>query len=265
MNNHRRSKNTIFFIFLIPLILINFPSVSSYCKNAYLAFVSPLVKGSHAVVQTGGSVMNKLPFSKVLYKENRRLMKKVDELESYLVFMQEIEDENQRLKDLLEFTDTNSHKTIPVQIVGRDADPWKKSLIINKGTKDGLTLDMPVVTLYGLVGVISEVGRSLSKVRLLIGSDFKVSAMTQNSRQEGIVEGNGTSGCAMRYVPKDAGIRKQDIVITSGLGGIFPKGLIIGGIKMIDVSKENLFKKIEIVPSVNFLSLEEALVIIGKD
>ena len=104
----------------------------------------------------------------------------------------------------------------------------------------------------------------MSKVNLLIDRGFKVSVITQTSRQEGILQGDGLGEAVMHYVPYDAVVHVQDIVLTSGLGGVFPKGLVIGGIKDIQQDRNSLFKKVIVDPAVNFSTLEEVMVLMGE-
>ena len=125
-------------------------------------------------------------------------------------------------------------------------------------------MNMPVVTDFGLVGLVVDVGSRLSRVILVTDPGFKVSVMVQNSRVEGILQGHGVHRLVMHYVSQDSEVDVHDVLITSGLGGIFPKGLIVGGVQIIHQSRNELFKNIVIKPSIDFSRLEEVLIMMNK-
>ena len=149
-----RKRITIYVLVLLPLLLLNISQTTFHLKNAYLVLISPLVTGVDYLLNQSERLFDAVWIEDRLIVENRRLIAKVDELENYLIVMREIEDENQRLKDLLAFKQETPLSSIPAQVIGRDSDRWNQSVMINKGKKDGLSEDLPVVTRYGLVGLL---------------------------------------------------------------------------------------------------------------
>ncbi|OED36174.1 rod shape-determining protein MreC [PVC group bacterium (ex Bugula neritina AB1)] len=255
------AKVIIFSLFLIPIIFLNCSDLFIFTKRFTFNLISPFVTSLDFITKKSFALANRLAYPKWLVIENQKLNQKIDDLETTLVYFKEIEDENARLYDLLDFQKTLLGETVPAQVIGKDSSKWRKTLILNKGKKDDVDKNMPVVTSNGLVGMIIEVGNSLSRMILVNDPSFKVSALLQTSRIEGIFQGQGSGKAVIRYVDAKKSIYPQDIVITSGLGGLFPKGLILGGVESTKKTRDSLFQKIYITPSVRFSSLEEVLIL----
>ena len=196
------------------------------------------------------------------YSENEKLSKDVDLLKNRLSAAGEIYLENKRLKELLSFKQKSSYKVIPAQVIGHSADNWSSSLIIDKGSTSGIKRGFVVMSYLGLLGRVMETSQYSSKVMLANDPSLSVSAIDQRSRQEGLVCGTLGSSLVMRYLPKDADIQISDIIITSGLTDIYPKGLIIGTVVEIGEEFSGLSRYASIKPAVNLSSIEEVLIII---
>ncbi len=192
-----------------------------------------------------------------LKQENKRLKQEIKVLEQKVVELQETAQENERLRGLLSFKKEN-YSTIPAQVIGESSNNWRKVIIINKGEDDGLVEDMVVVTKEGLVGRVTGVGLGSSRVMLIIDFNSKVAAFVQRTREQGVVEGI-TCSCEMRYIDKYSNIRKGDMIISSGKGGIYPKGLIIGKVDALNEDVNKLQLKAAVSPAVDFCRLEEVL------
>jgi len=247
---------------LIPFLAYHFPRAPKTIQQIYLSITAPFIHRTDSTIVSFKDFFYRILLSNQIIQENKVLKKEIDVLKKDLVDYAELEDENQRLKDIVSFKKSLPQKMVPARVVGRDLASWRRSIVIDKGEKDGLKEDFAVVSSYGLVGRIIEVGESASRVMLLTDMDFKISAIIQHGREEGIVEGVGEAYCWMKYVEREGFVQNNDIVISSGLGGVFPKGIIIGGISSVSVGEDMLFKRIKIVPAVKFSKLEEVLVII---
>jgi len=197
-----------------------------------------------------------------LSQENRRLREQIDRLKLENNRYREIERHYQRLVRLLGLKELLSFKTIAAEIIGRDYDSWFRSLYIDKGASQGVKRGMVVISPDGLVGQVLATSSHNAKVLLITDIRSSVAALIQRSRSNGIVIGSVNNGCKMKYLPLDADIRVGDRVISSGLGGVFPKGLLIGRVKRIDREQASYFLNAEIVPSVDMDKLEEVLVIL---
>ncbi|MCX7661399.1 MAG: rod shape-determining protein MreC, partial [Candidatus Omnitrophica bacterium] len=166
--------------------------------------------------------------------ENENLKKQISELKNLLNQLQEIHHENKRLKRLLDFKERSKFKLVASRVIGYAPDNYSSVVIIDKGRKNGIKEDMTVITPEGLVGRIIQADFSFSKVMLVNDPDFRVSCRIQRSRQEGIISGALGKNLIMRYLPWDADIEVNDIVITSGLTDIYPKGIIVGRVTEIN-------------------------------
>jgi len=168
---------------------------------------------------------------------------------------------HERLRKLLQFKEVIRRPVIAAQVIGLDPTGWFKSIIIDKGKKAGLKWDMPVVNASGVVGRIVSVSIDYAKVLLIVDQNSAVDCLTQQSRDRGMVKGLSTDVCKMDYMAKSSDALVGEMVITSGLGGIFPKGLPVGRISRVKEVSGEFFKEIEVTPSVDFSKLEEVLVI----
>lgn len=196
------------------------------------------------------------------YIQNERLNKEAGLLKNKLNALNEAELENQRLKDLLYFKQKSPFKLTAARVIGRSSDSWSSSIIIDKGSYNGIRRGMSAITYLGLAGRVIESQQYTSKILLLSDPNLNVSAMVQRSRQEGLVCGTLGSYLIMRYLPEEPDIKIGDVVVTSGLSENYPKGLLIGTV--VDIGKEfsGLSRYAIIKPAVEFSSIEEVLVII---
>ncbi len=168
----------------------------------------------------------------------------------------------ERLQKLLQFKQATNRQVLAVQVIGLDPTGWFKSVIINKGKKAGLKLNMPVVNANGVVGKIVSFSSNYAKVLLLIDQNSAVDCLVQRSRDRGIVKGLTREICELQYVVKSSDVAKGDVIVTSGLGGVFPKGIPVGVVLKVEDIAGKLFKDIQISPVVDFSKLEEVLVIL---
>jgi len=193
--------------------------------------------------------------NKRLKKDNALLIQEINRYrEGYL--------ESGRLQKLLSLKERTNHHTIAATVIGRDQSSMVKTILINKGTADGLRLDLPVIADQGVVGRVVETSAHVSRILLMIDENSNIDAMIQENRIQGILQGASSVGCSMKYVPKTETIAVGNIVISSGLSGLFPKGLLLGAVKAVEKTDSGLFQKIDVAPYVDFSRLEEVLVIV---
>ncbi len=170
--------------------------------------------------------------------------------------------QNQRLRELLDFKQASGFKLAAVRVVSRDPTNWRHSIIIDKGTKDGVRKNMFLISRQGLIGRVCQAGRTLSCAILLTDPDFKVSGIDIRSREQMIITGSGLSLCYAKYLDKGADIQKKDIIATSGLGGFCPKGIIIGEVVKAWESSGSLSMEAMIKPQAGLNTLEEVFVLL---
>jgi rod shape-determining protein MreC len=197
--------------------------------------------------------------------ENRQLNEDIDALRMENNQYRELITTNRRLQKLFQFQETIDYPVLAVQVIGRDPTGWFKSVIIDKGAKSGLKINMAVVNASGVVGRLVSVSPNYAKVLLIIDQNSAVDCIIQRSREKSIVKGFTSKICKLDYVVKTSDVVVGDKVITSGMGRVFPKGLPVGEVISVGSRPGELFKDIKIRPMVDFSKLEELLVILKED
>ena len=169
--------------------------------------------------------------------------------------------ENLRLRGMLEMKPHNEFKVLPAEVVGKSLHLLRNTLTINAGEADGVKADMPIISEKGLVGKIIVVSGHYAVVQMVINKDFRSSAKVQRSRVDGIVTWDGGDVLHLRNVAKKQDVKTGDVVTTSEYSNIFPADIKIGVVSNVTEQTGTLFKDIDILPSVDFASLEEVFVI----
>ncbi len=189
------------------------------------------------------------------------LQETVDRLMIENLRLREAEIERTVLREQLQFKLANpTYELLAAEVIGRDPSNLLHYVIIDRGTEDGLAIGMPVVTARGLVGSISTVYPNSARVILLTDPASSISALIQSSRATGVVQGQGRSSLTMRYVEQSEQVQAGDVVLTSGLGGNFPKRLVIGQVQSVKRSDVEMFQEIVVQSAVDFDRLEIVLV-----
>lgn len=191
-----------------------------------------------------------------------RLNKELEILRRRLFDLRELEQENVRLRGLLNFKQKSTLRLVSARVIARSPDSWSSSVIIDKGKFNGVRRGMAVINGQGLVGRVAESVDYSSKVILINDPSQGISSIVQRSRQEGLVSGSLGSNLIMRYLPEDAQITIGDIIVSSELSQVYPKGLLIG--KVVNIAKEfsGLSLYAVVKPAADLSSLEEVSVII---
>jgi rod shape-determining protein MreC len=196
--------------------------------------------------------------------ENRQLRKENHLLENQLVQYREGYLEALRLQKILKLKEQINTTPVIAQVIDREQSPIFKSILIDKGTAHGFRVGFPVLNDQGLVGRITECSLHISRIMLIVDVNSNVSVLLQRSRTHGVLQGTGAAGCRLKYVPKTEEVKVGDAVISSGLGGIFPKGIILGVVAAVDKKEGGFFQRIDVQPSVDFGKLEEVAVLIPR-
>ncbi len=198
-----------------------------------------------------------------LRAENESLRAKAEAYDATLHRLKELEIENERLRALLGFAAAVDYQYVVADVIARNADNWFSRVVLDRGSADGLAVNMPVVTSQGLVGRVIEVSANVSVVQLLTDRESGAGALIQTSRDAGIVSGQGSQSplLEMMLFERAARVNVGDAVVTSGYGEIYPPGLYVG--QVVEVTKDSygLLKYAHVKPGVEFGRLEEVLVI----
>ena len=201
-----------------------------------------------------------------LIARNEQLESLVDELMVENVRLKEFEAENEDLRTKLDFSETHPEYMLKAaevrgRVIGSEPNNLLAVLIIDVGKRHGIAKGMPVITERGLAGHILAVGTNWSKVLLIIDPSSSVAAMTQSARAPGVVSGRLGQDLQMEYIPQQDLISVGDVVLTSGMGGRYPQGLVIGQIIEIQQRDVDAFQQATVRPSVSFRNLETVLVL----
>ena len=194
-------------------------------------------------------------------QENERLQQEIKRYIALNAEYREAVATNVRLSQLLDLNQKVGEPVLTAHVIGHDPALWFKTIAIDKGISAGVKKGMPVVTVEGVVGQVINVSPRYSKVLLATDPNSAVDAIVQNNRALGIIKGDG-QGYRLDYVLKDSEVVKDDLVVTSGMGGVFPKGLLIGQVVNVGNDKRGMFHTITVRPAVDFRELEYVTIIL---
>lgn len=242
-------------IALVVFLAINSASPTSAFRISLLdLFSSPL----KVLSQTGEFLSSIVPFHS-LREENKTLRDRINILNRKIETYKVIQDENDRLKNLLNFRKNVPYAVLPAQIIGRDPSNWSNSIIIDKGLSQGISRNKAVISTKGLVGRVVELGKRSAKVLLITDPNSKVGVIIQRNRQGGILVGSPDGKCRMIYIALDSDVAVGDRVLTAGLGSVFPKDILVGEVASVDKEPGRLYKYAVIKTAEDLSKLEEVL------
>ncbi len=224
----------------------------------------PFLKFAGMVHDNASKLGQFLMDQRLLRRSNAALQKQLEQTSVDTVKLAELRSENERLKNLLQFRQTHFPGAIAARVIGYDPSGWTQSLLIDKGTADGILVHEAVICPAGAVGRIFQTGPYSSKVLLVTDPHIRVGAMLENSRDIGILEGHESGRCRVLYLPRDTMVELGQRVLTSGLGGIFPKGLVIGKVIAVGWDELGLYQNADVEPSISVARLEEVLILKGE-
>lgn len=198
------------------------------------------------------------------HKENQLLRESVRQLNVRIIESQDAILENERLKQLLSLKSTLQTPSVAASVIGEDSAPWYRSIIIDRGSVDGLAEGMPVMATSGVVGRVVKVAANSARVLLLTDHVSSIAAMIQRSRARGVLKGKGGDSCSLEFTIREDDVKVGDVVTTSGVGGVFQKGKILGEVTMVKKGEYGMFQTIDVRPAVNTFHLEEVLVLLQR-
>ena len=262
-------KNTIIFV---SLVLVSFALMTFDIKRsqtptifetALMWVVSPIQNLTTYTLDSAKNFVDHYLLVAEVSEENNKLKQEIDKLIRQNNELREELRQKGRVDALMKYQEERQLKSVVARVIGQDATQWARVVFINKGTQDGVKENLAVVTSAGIVGHVIQAGLNTSKVMLVVDGRSSVDALFSYDRVSGIVVGTGMEFCEMKYVPITAEVNVGDQIISSGLGGVYPKGLVVGTVISITKATQGLFQEISIAPSADFGRLEEVLVLLS--
>ncbi|MEK6655333.1 MAG: rod shape-determining protein MreC [Thermodesulfobacteriota bacterium] len=250
-------------LLIISLTVLSFSAIrlseTEFLRKMVLEAAAPVEDTINISLQNLHDVWKRYLFLVGLEDENRRLRKQNADLTEQLNRYREGSLEAMRLQKLLELREGFPPRAVAARVIDRNRSSLFKTLLINKGTADGLRVGLAVLSNQGVVGRIIETSWHASRVLLLIDGNSNIDGLIQRSRAQGILQGAGSAGCSLKYISRAEEVLAGDVVISSGLSGVLPKGLLLGVVTGASRKEGGLFQKIDVAPAVDFEKLEEVL------
>jgi rod shape-determining protein MreC len=194
-------------------------------------------------------------------QQNAELQRQLEEYSQREVHFREAEQALTRLETLLDLKRQVALPVIGARVIAYDPTLWSRAAIINQGKAQGVKEGLPVLAPQGIVGRIVGIYPEYAKVMLIVDRKSSADAMVQRTRVRGMLRGKGGNRCSLEFVPKSADVQVGDLVLASGLVGLYPKGLVFGKVTAANKKNPGVFQEIEVSPNVDLSTLEEVLVV----
>ncbi len=230
-------------------------------QSAFLEVISPVTGAFTHLSDGASSIVSDYMDLVHVREENAHLRNELARVKSDQARLAELEAENQHLGELLELKDALGTNAVAANVIGSDATGLSRTLVLGSGTSDGLRPGMAVLANQGVVGKIIAVSPHASRVLMIDDHNSALDGFDQRSRARGIVAGLVDDGVILKYADRSQDIRAGDTIVTSGLDGIFPRGLLVGTVLSVHREGPGLFLGVRIAPAVDFRELEQVLIL----
>ncbi|MFH1783970.1 MAG: rod shape-determining protein MreC [bacterium] len=266
-------KVSIIFVLLAVLSvgMLTFPQASclNRTRSLFIYLFAPSQEITTKLAQNTTGFWDNISALVNAREENTELHEAIQLLKNNNNKLEEDLKEYERLKKLLQLKESLPYSTTVARVIARSPGEIFTTVIIDKGKKDGIGVNMPVVSYYldtqGVVGKVLQVTNEASTVLLLTNPLSKISAVVSRTRFDGLIEGIGESQrCLLNYVPIHGDVRQGDVIITSGKGSLFPEGILIGKVRNVNINEGELYKSADVELVIDLGKLEEVLVVRTK-
>lgn len=251
---------------LVTGVFIVAPGPSQQAEAAVSRVIAPLEFGISSGANAVRRLVETVQQAGELADQNKAYRDQLDRLESEVVQMRELELENRDLRRLLGLRErAPAGSLLPVNVIARDPLAMVQAVMVDRGSSDGVAVNLPVITWRGVVGRVIETQPTAAKVLLVTDVNSGVSARIQDpaSRATGVIRGTGDGRLLLQYVPRTDRLRTGDTAITSAIGGVFPSGLVIGRILQIRQKDVEVFQEALVEPAVDMRNLERVYILLG--
>lgn len=233
----------------------------SFWQTLFLRAAGPFSRLSSGLIERFWAFTSSLKDKGEMYQENRRLREQLEVVASLQAQLENVRLENARLKELLSFWENTPGEYVVTKVIGRNPSKWFATVFVAAGEESGVYVDAPVVSKAGLVGRVTGVDKTGSTVLLLSDPESGVGACVQRTGDFGVLlGGGGPEELILKFFSRDAGVKKGDRVVTSGLGSKFPEGILIGEIVDVYMSGPGLVSEATVRPASDLDRLQEVLV-----
>jgi rod shape-determining protein MreC len=247
---------------LSPLLVgASFSHFVDQARTTVTAAASPFLEFQDQItrwVQTGIQAVFEWP---VLRQKNEALETDLKSLHRELIGLEELKQEKARLEALLNLKTSSYQRAAAARVIARDPSHWSQFIVIDKGSVDGIREDAVLVHPDGLIGKVVSSGRYSARAILLTDPESRVSALNQRTRDVGLIKGTGAFTLKMTYLDRESKVQVGDLIVSSGLGGIYPKGIPIGRVELVGEDRSQLALYAVVKPFVSFSKLEDLLCI----
>ena len=255
------------FVALLGYLFTLGPDSTRTLQARFYEIISPFLTTGSSLEKQITSVRSGLQTLEQLETEVSTLRVENRALRATNEALRDVEQEVNRLRHALNYRERADFKLVPAEIITREASTWWRTITINRGTRDGIQGDMPVVTDQGLVGKTTTVSESISIVLLVSDENCRVAASVEGTREQGIVSGERVAGALtpmldLNFLSKQANLQPGMKVFTSGVGGVFPGGLLVGTVASYRVRE--LDGQARVTPAVDMAKLQDVFVVIGR-
>jgi rod shape-determining protein MreC len=275
MDSSNRNRPTLLIILVVIAVLALVLSVLGFLQplqDLALSVLQPVLHTVLGVGQDAQSVTGGFADVNAMREQIKNLSSQVDELAINRVRVRELESENTLLRKQLAYKQANpdfdlmgaavlQRSSDIAKVIGRDPSNLVWYIIVDQGSADGVQVGMPVAAPQGLVGRVTAVGANWAKVMLIVDPSSSVNAVVQSTRATGVVQGDVNGNLTIKYVPQGEAIQPGDLILTSGMGGGFPKRLVVGQVNSVYKRDIELFQEASIKPTVDFTRLEFVMIL----
>lgn len=260
---------------LAVLVVVSFIIITIYFREGDAGPLQATRRGLHSALapvgragfaatapfRTVGSWFSGLSVSRT---EIETLRQQNIEMRQRLIELEEARQENERLRELVGFVESRELEVLGARVIGRPTTAWESVITIDRGKDDGIETGMAVLAARGVIGQVVETSERSSKVLLITDQRSGVAAMLQSTRAEGVVRGSVNGDLSLDFVSRDTTVTVSDVVLTSGMGGVYPKGLLIGEVADVQMNEADLHPTIRVRPSAVIMDLEEVVVLLDS-
>lgn len=249
-----RNAHFVFILLLAGLLLFQSLGVSTLVSQGILSTLYyPFTRARLAVLDLKG-----------VHEENMKLREKLVDASVEVAMLKEAERENIRLRSIIGFDPPTGYTLLPAKVLSVSGDRMPTTAVINKGEAEGVHVNEPIINEEGLLGKVISVEGTYATVSLLTDPTNRVAVRVAESREMGIAKYVLSKGLIVDNVPSQGDVKQGDLILSSGLGGIYPPGLVVGTVKTVDHPKQDPFLTIRLAPAADFNSLDELFVLRAK-